>query len=95
MNELARPEITTYAPPRELTPAQFRIIAIMYRFDLVDYDAIAERAGTSAHTVKMHTQQIARLLPGTGNPLLRVALYAERLIESWPIDRGADLSPKG
>lgn len=86
MNAAVRPELTPYTPPRRLTPAQFRIVAVMYREDLLDYAAIGVAVGVSWRTVKMHIEQIARLLPGDGNPLLRVALYAERLIESWPLD---------
>lgn len=52
----------------------------MYERDLLDYDLIAAAVACAPRTVKMHVEQIARLLPGNGNPLLRVALYAERLL---------------
>ena len=87
MNDIERPPITPYTPPRRLTPAQYRVVAVMYRDDLLEYDDIARATGLGRRTVKHYVEQIAQLLPGDGNPLLRVALYAERLIESWPIDR--------
>lgn len=89
MNDLSRPPITPYTPPRRLTPTQFRIVATMYSGNLLEYRAIARVTGLGRRTVKMHIEHIANLLPGSGNPLLRVALYAERLIESWPLDRTA------
>jgi DNA-binding CsgD family transcriptional regulator len=89
VNDTTRPAINAYVPPRRLTAAQFRIVAVIYRDDLLDYRAIAKATGIGRRTVKHYVEQIALLLPGDGNPLLRVALYAERLIESWPIDRMA------
>lgn len=84
MIDIERPSLTPFTPPRRLTVAQFRIVAVMYSKDLLEYDAIAVATGMRRRTVKMHIEQLARLLPGDGtNPLLRVALYAERLIESW------------
>jgi DNA-binding CsgD family transcriptional regulator len=88
VNEL-RPPVSPYTPPRRLTPTQYRLVALIYSRDLLEYRAIARESGLGRRTVKMHIEQIARLLPGDGNPLLRVALYAERLIESWPMDRAA------
>ena len=69
---------------RQLTPAQRRIVVVMLEHDLVDYDMLAAAVGCRPRTVKMHVEQIARLLPGNGTPLLRVALYAERLLTLSP-----------
>jgi hypothetical protein len=69
---------------RSLTPAQSRIVAAIYVYDLLEYDAIAAAVGSSPRTVKMHIEQIGTLIPGRGNPLLRVALYAERLLTLSP-----------
>jgi len=84
--DIERPPLTPFTPPRRLTVAQFRIVAVMYAKDLLEYDEIANATGMRRRTVKMHVEQLARLLPGDGTkPLIRVALYAERLIESWPM----------
>jgi hypothetical protein len=73
---------------RPLTPAQRLIVSAMYERDLVDYDLLAAAIGRSPRTVKMHVEQIALVLPGKGNPLKRVALYAERMLTGSVPPRG-------
>ena len=56
-------------------------MAVIYNADVLTYRAIAQATGLGRRTVRMHVEQIARLIPGDGNPLIRVALYAQRLTE--------------
>ena len=57
-----------------------RAEVILMLADGASFTAIAAAVGCGRRTVKMHIHQLGRLLPGNGNPLLRVALYAERLL---------------
>jgi DNA-binding CsgD family transcriptional regulator len=72
--------VTQKQPARRLTPMQIRIVGVMCHDSRVSYRSIAAATGIGVRTVRMHVEQLARLLPGNGNPLSRVALYAERLL---------------
>ena len=76
LNEYTKP----WEPSRRLTPAQFRVVAHLYR-DELDYAMIAERLRISVRTVRMHIDDVANWLPGHGFPAWKVLRYAERLLE--------------
>ncbi len=65
---------------RRLTPAQFRVVALLYH-DELDYRLIGERLGLSIRTVKAHVEHVSQSLPGHGPPAWKVLRYAEELIE--------------
>lgn len=70
-----------WEPPRKLTPAQFRVVALLFHDDC-DYAMVAARLSISPRTVKQHIESVALWLPGHGYPAWKVLRYAERLLEA-------------
>ena len=67
-------------PLRRLTPAQFRVVAVLWHDDATDYAYVAAKVGLSPRTVRKHVEDVAMYLPGGGPPAWKVFRYAERLI---------------
>ena len=64
-----------------LTPAQFRVVALLWH-DELDYEAVAARLDISVRTVRMHVESVANGLPGLGPPSWKVLRHAALLLEA-------------
>jgi hypothetical protein len=67
-------------PLRRLTPAQFRVVAVLWHEDTTDYAYIGAKLDLSPRTVRKHVEDAADWLPGGGPPVWKVFRYAERLL---------------
>lgn len=80
MNDLSRPRLTEFTPPRRLTQRQRTILVCVVGG--ASYKAIAAKLGISERTVRQHVETIALVLPGDGSPRHKVTVWAEVLLRA-------------
>lgn len=78
VNDIARPDRSTFTPARPLTGQQRRVVVLL--LGGIGYKRIAAHMGITERTVKMHVKRAAQGLPGEGSPRTKILLWADILL---------------